>query len=42
MSTTSVLGGVVKRREDPALIRGTGLYVDDLQLSGDVACRLRA
>lgn len=34
MSTTSVLGGVVKRREDPALIRGTGLYVDDLQLPG--------
>ncbi|MYD41101.1 MAG: xanthine dehydrogenase family protein molybdopterin-binding subunit, partial [Acidimicrobiia bacterium] len=34
VSTTSVLGGVVKRREDPALIRGTGLYVDDLQLPG--------
>lgn len=35
-STTSVLGGVVKRREDPALIRGRGLYVDDVQLSGMV------
>jgi aerobic carbon-monoxide dehydrogenase large subunit len=34
MSTTSVLGGVVKRREDPALIRGGGLYVDDVQLTG--------
>jgi aerobic carbon-monoxide dehydrogenase large subunit len=34
MSTTSVLGGVVKRREDPALIRGRGRYVDDVQLTG--------
>ncbi len=34
MSTTSVLGGVVKRREDPALIQGTGLYVDDVKLPG--------
>lgn len=34
MSTTSVLGGVVKRREDPALIRGTGVYVDDVKLPG--------
>lgn len=34
MSTTSVLGGVVKRREDPALIRGTGEYVDDMKVSG--------
>ncbi len=34
MSTTSVMGGVVKRREDPALIRGTGLYVDDVKLPG--------
>lgn len=33
-TTTSVLGGVVKRREDPALIRGTGVYVDDLLLPG--------
>ncbi len=32
MSTTSVLGGVVRRREDPALIRGKGKYVDDVKL----------
>lgn len=34
MSTTSVLGGAVKRREDPALIRGRGLFVDDVKLAG--------
>ncbi len=34
MSTTSVLGGVVRRREDPALITGKGRYVDDVQLPG--------
>ncbi|HUO46221.1 MAG TPA: molybdopterin cofactor-binding domain-containing protein [Acidimicrobiia bacterium] len=34
MSTTSVLGGVVKRREDPALIQGRGRYVDDIMLAG--------
>lgn len=35
MSTsTSVLGGSVRRREDPALIRGTGRYVDDITLPG--------
>jgi carbon-monoxide dehydrogenase large subunit len=33
-TTTSVLGGSVRRREDPALIRGTGRYVDDLSRSG--------
>lgn len=31
MSTTSVLGGVVRRKEDPALIRGKGLYTDDVR-----------
>ena len=36
MSTTSVLGGVVRRREDPALIQGTGLYTDDPKLNGMV------
>ena len=36
MSSTSVLGGVVKRREDPALIRGAGLYTDDVKLAGTV------
>lgn len=34
MSTTSALGGVVRRREDPALVSGTGLYVDDLKRTG--------
>lgn len=29
MATTSVMGGVVKRREDPALIQGLGKYTDD-------------
>jgi carbon-monoxide dehydrogenase large subunit len=31
MATTSVMGGAVRRREDPALIKGRGVYVDDLQ-----------
>ncbi len=35
MSTTSALGGAVRRREDPALIRGLGRYVDDIKLPGD-------
>lgn len=34
MSTTSVLGGVVRRREDPALIQGSGLYTDDVRMTG--------
>lgn len=34
MATTSVMGGDVRRREDPALVRGTGVYVDDLQPTG--------
>lgn len=34
MSTTSVLGGAIRRREDPALIQGTGRYVDDITLPG--------
>jgi len=33
-STTSVLGGVVKRREDPALVQGLGRYVDDIKITG--------
>lgn len=28
-ATTSALGGAVRRREDPALIKGKGLYTDD-------------
>ena len=31
-ATMSVLGGVVKRREDPALVHGRGRYVDDIKL----------
>ncbi|MGF1617150.1 MAG: xanthine dehydrogenase family protein molybdopterin-binding subunit [Acidimicrobiia bacterium] len=34
MATTSVMGGAVRRREDPALITGRGKYVDDLQPTG--------
>lgn len=34
MSTTSALGGVVRRREDPALVTGRGLYVDDVKRTG--------
>jgi len=34
VSTTSALGGAVRRREDPALIQGKGRYVDDLTLPG--------
>jgi aerobic carbon-monoxide dehydrogenase large subunit len=34
MSTTSVMGGVVKRREDPALIQGQGRFTDDVRYVG--------
>ncbi|HJQ90400.1 MAG TPA: xanthine dehydrogenase family protein molybdopterin-binding subunit [Acidimicrobiia bacterium] len=34
MATTSVMGGAVRRREDPALIQGYGEYVDDLSRTG--------
>ena len=30
MATTSALGGSVRRREDPALIQGSGKFVDDI------------
>ncbi len=33
MSTTSVMGGIVRRKEDPSLVRGKGLYVDDKKLT---------
>jgi carbon-monoxide dehydrogenase large subunit len=34
MATTSVMGGSVRRREDPALITGYGQYVDDIDSVG--------
>ena len=34
MATTSVMGGSVRRREDPALIRGLGSFVDDITPHG--------
>ncbi len=36
-TTTSALGGVVRRKEDPALIQGTGVYVDDVKMAGERA-----
>jgi len=37
MSTTSVMGGIVRRKEDPALIQGRGTYVDDIKRPGELA-----
>ena len=37
MSTTSVMGGIVRRKEDPALIQGRGMYVDDIKRHGELA-----
>ncbi len=34
MATTSVMGGTVRRREDPALIKGHGVFVDDMTVTG--------
>ena len=34
MATKSALGGSVRRREDPALIQGLGIYVDDITPHG--------
>ncbi|MCP4966275.1 MAG: molybdopterin-dependent oxidoreductase [bacterium] len=36
-TTTSALGGAIRRREDPALIQGHGRYVDDIKLPGETA-----
>ena len=36
MATTSVMGGAVRRREDPALIQGYGEYVDDITHTGQL------
>ncbi|CAN5828629.1 molybdopterin-dependent oxidoreductase [soil metagenome] len=33
-ASTSVMGGSVRRREDPALIQGTGRFVDDITAVG--------
>jgi carbon-monoxide dehydrogenase large subunit len=37
MATTSVLGGAVRRREDPALITGYGQFVDDITQTGQLS-----
>ncbi len=37
MSTTSLMGGIVRRKEDPSLIQGKGVYVDDLKKPGELA-----
>jgi carbon-monoxide dehydrogenase large subunit len=37
MSTTSVMGGIVRRKEDPSLIQGKGIYVDDIKRHGELA-----
>ena len=34
MAVNAALGGAVRRREDPRLITGTGLYTDDVRLDG--------
>ncbi len=36
MSTTSVMGGIVRRKEDPSLIQGKGTYVDDIKRHGEL------
>jgi len=36
-TTTSAMGGIVRRKEDPALIVGKGRYVDDIKLNGEAA-----
>ena len=36
-TTLSALGGIVRRKEDPALIQGLGKYVDDIKLVGEVS-----
>lgn len=37
MSTTSAVGGIVRRKEDPALIQGRGTFVDDVKRHGELA-----
>jgi carbon-monoxide dehydrogenase large subunit len=31
------MGGIVKRKEDPALVRGQGRFVDDIHLAGELS-----
>ncbi len=35
-TSTSAMGGLVRRKEDPALIRGRGLYTDDVKMPGQL------
>lgn len=37
MSSTSAMGGIVRRKEDPALITGRGRYVDDVKRHGELS-----
>ncbi len=37
MTTTKLFGKAIKRKEDPALIAGTGRYVDDVRLPGELS-----
>ncbi len=35
--TSSAMGGIVRRKEDPALIAGEGKYVDDIKMAGEAS-----
>ena len=37
MTTTKLFGKSIKRKEDPALIAGTGRYVEDIRLPGELS-----
>jgi len=37
VTSTSVMGGIVRRKEDPSLIQGKGAYVDDVKRTGELA-----
>ena len=37
MTTTRLFGKAIKRKEDPALIAGTGRYVEDVRLPGELS-----
>ena len=36
-TSVSTMGGIVRRKEDPALIQGMGRYVDDMKLANELA-----